>query len=333
MTDSINTSEHPDQYHYNWVTFYRVTIEFFLSSVKFYESLLISEKTLIDGDEHLSNFLTEDIRREFKIGRALDETKHYRTWLEGLLNEKPNAFDIDVSIAHGTVRYLKSVGKLYLGFLKQKRNLLSTNPNCTSNLLSALDRQITALDEALNTMGIFKNASLIPLIVDQNISEPTNSDLSVNTESLSKISRPKPQVVSTIEILDAELRTRCLDLFNQFQESVQPERHDTVIAEAARILENRLRKLTNSTDGAAGLVLVGRAFDRDRPILKVSDISGEQEGAQQLFRGFFGFIRNQFSHKLVSDTTPERVLQILGLVDYLISIINSFGNIQQDERL
>jgi len=331
MTNKTNITEHPDYYQYSWVMFYRSTIEFFISSVKFYESLLQSEKALIDEDEHLSGFLNEDVRREFKIGRTLEEATRIREWLERHLNEHPNRFDVDISLTHGNVRYLKSVGTLYLGFLKQRRNKLSTNPNCTNNLLTAIDRVITVQEEALSNLGIFKNATLIPLVIDQNIPGPTNGELEVNTESVSKVSRPKPQVVSTIEILDTELRTRCLDLFKQFQESGQSERHDTVIAEAARVLENRLRKLTNSTDGATGLALVTRAFDKNRPILKVSEIGGEQEGVQQLFRGVCGFIRNQFSHKLVSDTTPERVLQILGLVDYLISIINSFGPVEQNE--
>ena len=122
MTDKAITSEHPDHYQYSWVMFYRDTIEFFVSSVKFYEDLLTSEKSLIDEDEHLSNFLTEDARREFKIGRTLDEAKRVRSWLENHLNNQPNRLDIDISLTHGNVRYLKSVGILYLGFLKQRRN-------------------------------------------------------------------------------------------------------------------------------------------------------------------------------------------------------------------
>jgi hypothetical protein len=333
MTNSAEEIEHPDHYQYSWVMFYRDTIEFFVSSVKYYEELLVSEKSLIDEDQHLSSFLSEDVRREFKIGRTLEEATRVRIWLELQLNEHPDRFDVDVSLTHGNVRYLKSVGTLYLGFLKQRRNKLSTNPNCTNNLLTALDRRITAQDEALNNMGVFKNASLIPLVIDQNTVDISLADAETNFDSISKVSRPKPQVFSTIEILDSELRRRCLDLFKQFEENGQSDRHDTVIAEATRILENRLRTLTRTTDGAAALAIVTRAFDKENPILKVSKINGEQEAAQLLFRGVFGFIRNQFQHKLISDITPERVLQILGFIDYLISIINTANPIELNDNV
>lgn len=321
--ENNKVTENHDNYIYQWVNFYRETVDFFISSIKFYEGLLTKETLLIEADEHLNKFLTEELRREFQIGRSLKETIRYREWLENFLIEKPDRFDIDISISHGAVRYLKSVGFLYLGFLKQKRNAISTDPNCTNNLLSALDRRITSQEEALNNMGVFKNASLVSLVVDQNAQSVSDTRQETDEVSIARASRPKPQVISTIEILDSELRGRCLDLFKQFEEAGQSERHDTVVAEATRILENRLRMLTNSIDGATALKLVSRAFDSKNPILKVSEISGEQEGAELLFRGVFGFIRNQFLHKLLSDISPERVLQILGLVDYLISIINS----------
>lgn len=321
--DNTEALENHDNYQYNWVMFYRDTIAFFISSVKFYEDLLSQEASLIKADIHLDNFLTNDLRREFKIGRSLEEATRYREWLESHFNKNPDRYDIDISINHGTVRYLKSIGILYLGFIKQHRNTLSKNPNMTTNLLSAIDRQISHQEENINMLGVFKNATLIPLIVDQNTSTSAKLDDQNDIFSIAKVTRPKPQIISTIEILDSELRERCLDLFNQFNESGQSERHDTDVAEASRILENRLRLLTKSDDGATGIKLLNRAFDKANPLIKVSAVSAEQEGAELLFRGLFGFIRNQFQHKLVSDISSERVLQILGFVDYLISIINS----------
>lgn len=315
--------EPPDHHVYSLVMFYRHTVEFFVSAVRFYEELLKNEASLVEKDEHLKNFLTQDIRREFGLGRALDEATRIRQWLEQPLIDNPDRFDVDLNVSHKSVRYIKSVGLLYLGFLKQRRNILSAQPNVTENLISAIDRQITVQEEAFNNQGVFKNTSLIPLLADQTYS-PSNDSIAPNEiTSFAKATRPRPQVIKTIEILDAELRERCLDLFNQFEETGQPERHDTVVAEATRILENRLRLLTKSTDGAAALKLVTRAFDSESPMLKISEVKGEQEGAELLFRGVFGFIRNQYQHKLLSDVTPERVLQILGLTDFLISIINS----------
>lgn len=324
QTDNEDIRENHDHYQYNWVMFYRDTIEFFIHAVKFYEDLLSKEASILNEDFHLNNFLTNDLRREFRIGRNLEEATRVREWLENHSNKSPDRYDIDISLSHGNVRYLKSVGILYLGFIKQHRNALSENPNMTSNLLSAIDRQISHQEENINQLGVFKNASLIPLIVDQNtIASAKKLDGKNDVVSIAKATRPKPQIISTIEILDSELRERCLDLFNQFNETGQSERHDTVVAEAARILENRLRLLTKSDDGATGIKLLNRAFDKANPLIKVSTVSAEQEGAELLFRGLFGFIRNQFQHKLVSDISSERVLQILGFVDYLISIINS----------
>jgi uncharacterized protein (TIGR02391 family) len=112
-----------------------------------------------------------------------------------------------------------------------------------------------------------------------------------------------------------------LDLFNQFQESGQADRNDTVVAEASRILENRLRAVTGCTDGSTGKQLVTLAFNGQKPKLRVSSVPSEQEAAQLLFMGTFGFIRNQVQHKLLGSLPAERVLQVLGWIDYLLSVI------------
>jgi hypothetical protein len=54
--------------------------------------------------------------------------------------------------------------------------------------------------------------------------------------------------------------------------------------------------------------------------LIVSDIRPEQEAAHLLYRGVFGFLRNPAGHRLLGPLQPERVLQVVGMVDYLISI-------------
>ena len=134
-------------------------------------------------------------------------------------------------------------------------------------------------------------------------------------------SRPRPIIVGSIELLDHELRTRCLDLFNTFQESGQSERNDTVVSEASRILENRLRTVTGSSDGSNAKQLVTSAFNGDKPRLRVSNVRAEQEAVQLLFLGTFGFIRNQVQYKLLGNVPAERVLQVLGWVDYLLGVI------------
>lgn len=96
------------------------------------------------------------------------------------------------------------------------------------------------------------------------------------------------------------------------------ERLDTVIAEATRILETRLRTLTGAPQECVGVDLARRAFAGESPLLRVSDVTSEQEAVHLLFRGAFGFIRNPVQHKLLGKLSPDRVLQILGFIDHLL---------------
>jgi hypothetical protein len=267
------------------------------------------------------------MRDEFGIGRSQTEASRIREWLEREIAKQQNMRGVDFSsLSHGLVRYLKSVGLLYVGFIKQRRNILSANPNITSNLLSAIDRQITAYEEEMNEQGVFGKATPISLLVAQDLlHQPVHVGDQSLEKSIANETRPKPVLVKTIEILDQELRNRCLDLFNQFEQSGQPERHDTVIAEATRILENRLRNVIGATQGEDALALVTKAFGGKKPIIQVSDVHAEQEAVHLLFRGVFGFIRNPVHHKLIPDLAPSRVVQVLGLLDYLIYIIAKAG--------
>ena len=54
-----------------------------------------------------------------------------------------------------------------------------------------------------------------------------------------------PVMVGKIDILDGPLNTRCLDLFGMFNQESQEDRFDTVVMEATKILEDRLRKAAN----------------------------------------------------------------------------------------
>jgi hypothetical protein len=225
---------------------------------------------------------------------------------------------------------LKSVGLLYLGFIKQRRNALSEKPNVTSVFLAAVDRKITQQEELFHRTGIFATASLVPLLVEQDLPEHQSGSAvevaeatTTQDASIARARRPRPVLIKTIEILDDELRDRCLDLFNQFEKAGEPHRHDTVVTEATRILENRLRLLTKVDGGVTGADLAAKAFAPKDPMLRVSDIWAEQQGAFFLASGIFGLIRNSTHHKLIADLPPQRVVQILGLIDYLISVANS----------
>jgi len=125
-------------------------------------------------------------------------------------------------------------------------------------------------------------------------------------------------VATTIEIVDQQLRGRCLDLFNEFDSSNQSHRFDTVVTEATRVLEDRVRTLAALGNEVSGVDLMTKAFGPKAVILRLSSQDSEQEAAHLLFRGAFGFIRNPAHHRLIEKLEKERVLQILGFVDYLL---------------
>lgn len=297
------------------------TVRFLIAALKFYEELLSQESEVIAADEHLMSFLTDHVRHEHGVGRDLEHAVQVRERMETELERRAHHLDITIPLTHGTVRYLKSVARLYLNFIKQRRNAFSRRPNVTKRFLSALDRQITLREETFATQGVFANASPVPLLVEQVL--PSTSHPGASPASLAHSDRPKPVLVDSIPILDDELHARCLDLLMQFEEQSQSDRHDTVVTEATRILENRLRQLTTTHDGTTGTDLVTRSFGGKHPVLRVSEVPAEQDAVHLLFRGVFGFIRNPVHHRLVSGLTAERVVQILGLIDYLIAVANS----------
>lgn len=319
----MENSENADGYQYNWVMFRTQTIQFVIRSIDFYISLLGDEERELADDPELAALITDDTRRE--LGRETETQRAER--IKNFLSEKIEGrgqFDtVDITISHWLVRYMKSLAFLYLKDLKERRNKLASRKSVTSFTLSAVDREISAIEDLFQNAGVFKGASTLKLMATY--LEPA-TEASHNPDEITPFldlsQRPRPVIIGSIEILDHELRARCLDLFNQFQESGQTDRNDTVVSEASRILENRLRKVLGADDGKSAKQLVSDAFNVKSPRLVVSNVAAEQESAQLLFLGTFGFIRNSVQHKLLANMPAERVLQILGWTDYLLSVID-----------
>jgi hypothetical protein len=175
-------------------------------------------------------------------------------------------------------------------------------------------------EEKLN-LGLFKAATPYPQVVSQLAEIKEESpEAAQPVNAVGGSTRPRPVLIGSIEIRDEELRKRCLDLFAQFREDGAHERMDTVVNEATRILEDRLRALSCAPGECTGVDLARNCFGGDTPLMTVSNIKAEQEAAHLLFRGVFGFIRNSVHHRLVETLQPERALQIVGMVDYPISV-------------
>ena len=313
----------PDHHQYRWIAFSVDTLKFLIAAFDFYIGLLEKERQQFDADPVLNRFLSEETRREFRVGRDLDQAKREKEWLQEKIEQSKDPYEVDIAPVHGTIRYYKSVALLYLGVMKIRRNELASEPNISKNLLAAIDRDITKWEERFAKNGVFAKASPLPLLAEQQFSLVNNKEVVVpDARSIVNAARPAPVAVGSIQILDEELRKRCLDIFDQFQKNRQPDRNDTVVSEATRILENRLRKVLRCDTGIAGRDLASAAFAGDQPKLQISSNKSEQQAVLQLFLGTFGFIRNPVQHRLIESLPAERVLQILGWIDYLLTIIN-----------
>jgi hypothetical protein len=313
--------EPDDYYTYSWVMFYATTWRQLLAAVSFYEALLNDDIGALEADPDLSKLIDEAKRKDLSIYKELDRTIRIRQWMESQVEKAaPDAFDYDISISHGTVRFIKAILELYLSHLRQRRDLIASRPNISRHVLETIDSELTRLQE-LTQSGVFAKATPMPLLFDQLVEESKRSETGKPTaKSLSSAVSPRPVVISSIEILDPDLRGRCMDLFEVFREDGQRERLDTVLTEATRILEDRLRKLSAAPLTCTGVDLAAYAFGGGTPILVLSDVPGEQEAAHLMYRGVIGFVRNQVHHRLSGELAPERVLQILGLIDYLIAL-------------
>jgi uncharacterized protein (TIGR02391 family) len=313
----------PNDYHeYRGVYFKTDGFDFFLNSVAFYLRLLQSDIDAIESSPDLRALLPDEEKREFQIYREVKRVERLLEWFQGLKKGRTDDFwEYELNLAHGTVRFLKSTGLLYLQKLRKSRETLSAKPNVSKYALETVDQKISRFEEILG-MGVFKNATPQPLLIDELFEDPSEETaVQDSDQKLVGTVKPSPVVIETIEIMDPMLRERCLDLFDQFQKDGQHDRLDTVVTEATRILEDRIRKYSGAEESLTGVDLARFAFGKEPPVLIVSSISAEQDAAHLLFRGVFGFIRNHVHHHLVSDLSPQRVLQMVGFVDYLLSVV------------
>ena len=297
------------------------TAKFYLKALSFVEELLKRDIQALDEDPDLRALLDEEQRRSFEIDKVLMRVTRTKEFLEKQLGEQSTQeWEFLIQISHGGIRMIKSSADLFLKHLRIRRDLLAARPNMSRHALRAVDQRLAELEEKLS-IGVFGPASRFDLLADQVFKqEPSPGPTPTAEVPIVFRSAPRPVVVDSIEILDAELRARCLDLFSQFQEGGQPERLDTVVTEATRILEHRIRSMCGAPAECVGVELATYAFGGSDPKLKVSEVKAEQEAAHLLARGTFGFIRNPVHHKLVPNLSAERAIQMVAMVDYLIFV-------------
>lgn len=313
MPDEVG--EPRDDHMYHWVSFSPDTFKLMLAATRFYKQLLDADIQFVLDDPELAAVIKVPADTTTPLSRERRSVEWHLARLERKLEEcGSDAWDYDFDLSHGQVRFFKSVSLLYLERLRDRRDALAARPGISTAVLAAVDEQLAMLDEKLE-LGVFHKASPRTLSISQLPAVEQSAAAPV------EVARTIPPVrVDSIDVRDEQLRARCLDLLAQFEADGAHERLDTVVSEATRILEDRLRSLSGADAQLVGVDLAKFAFSPPDNAIALSDIPAEQEAAHLLFRGVFGFIRNTVHHRLVENLQPQRVLQVLGMIDYLIFV-------------
>jgi hypothetical protein len=133
---------------------------------------------------------------------------------------------------------------------------------------------------------------------------------------------PTPLLV----IKDEELRRRCSDLLSS------PGTYDRVIREATTVLEDRIRRsppfdvLTRRIPQSAdqtGDNLVNQLFAPDHPVLSISSDKGRRIAFHRMLLGVVSYLRNHYHHQLDATTEWSWAWSIVGLIDQLLTDIES----------
>jgi len=130
--------------------------------------------------------------------------------------------------------------------------------------------------------------------------------------------------VRSLDVVDDELRDRCLDLL------MRPDKADTAVREATVILEDRIRRIARLGTDSYGVGLVDKALNPKTGSLHFGRPQREREGLHQLYRGAIGFFKNPASHRIIEDYDVARARQVVGLIDLLLFLLRDAKN--EDEN-
>ncbi len=293
-----------------WVTTYK----------EFHEGLKSIVQELEQYSELAESLELESSPYEKEIGRL----KGMIDWGEKKLGaEASQSFgEITVNgVSYGSLRYLKAGILFRVSELFQKRSdVLKKAKTVPRSILQTFDERIQQL---LNfaEMGILNGLKPADVFFDIISSgEQPNEDLKI----LPQIPPSINQGTSfEVPIIDPVLRKRCLSILGALEEGGTSDQYDTIIREMSVILEDRVRELSGYTGKLAGVQLFGETMGKLRPNITFSDDKDIQKSAHLLFRGYSGFVRNEVMHRLVSSYTRGRVLQLIGMVDYLLFILSN----------
>ena len=314
--------EPSDDHLYNMVTFRGNTLAFFVKSIEFYRTILSRDLDAVRGDPDLAGLFPESEESSNRARYEVEKADRMIEWLNRIVSERgQSVFGCELNVSHGAVRYMKTTALLYLQKLRQRREIVASSPNVSRFILSEIDQKIARYEE-ITEMGVFAGASSLDLLVDAAPGLELAQRVAIDAAPLQNFVKPVPIVHDSIEIFDPQLKGRCMRLFRQFSEGGEHDQLDMVLAEATKILEARIRAKSGAPGGTTTAKLIAAAFKADAPLLRVSDAADRQTAALNWMNGVFGFVRNEVHHNLVEDLQPARVLQLVGMIDYMLWLVD-----------
>jgi len=224
-------------------------------------------------------------------------------------------------VSYGSLRYLKA-GILFRvsQLLQKKAEVLKKHKTVPRSVLQTFDERVQQLIN-LGEMGMLN--ALKPADVFFDII-PSAGQPMEDLKILPQIPpSPNQSTAFEVPIIDPVLRKRCLGILNALDDGGTKDQYDMIIREISVILEDRVREMSGYTGKLSGVQLFGEIMGKATPKISFSDDKDIQESAHLLFRGYSGFVRNEVMHGLVPSYTRERVLQLIGTVDYLLFILSN----------
>lgn len=272
--------------------------------------------------EELENFekLTKDLKIESVAYESdLNRIRSMVEWGEQRLQMSPHDYgEVTVTgCSYKSLRYLKAALFLIANKTLEDRNsILSKYDKIPKSILQASDEKI---QQILNNAEQGKMNGLRP--------HDLFFQLSKEPELPKVVSIPVRSYSSTlteeITIIDQALRDRCLGILRNLKDETRQEQYDMILREMSVIMEDRIRELSRIDANMSLSKLITGAMKKDPIIIRFSPKNDYQDAIYLLFQGYAGFIRNDVMHRLVPSYTYERVIQLLGFVDYLLFLLST----------
>jgi uncharacterized protein (TIGR02391 family) len=118
-----------------------------------------------------------------------------------------------------------------------------------------------------------------------------------------------------LEELHATVVQRCKEAFDS-------DRFDEAILAAMKGVEDAVRRSAGAQPDDVGVKLVSQAMGPPNPVIAISAIPAEQEGAHALFRGAIGFFKNPHSHRFVEVSDRIRAFETLVFASLLLHLLD-----------